>query len=81
MEMLDIETPAMAILSIKPSEAVYVAADHITKAASVRLIFVDRYLGTLLVTGDSAALEAAVSDTTAFLSGRLNIPTVTPTHS
>lgn len=80
-EMLDFSAPALAILSVTPSEAAYVAADRITKAADVTLVFVDRYLGTLLVSGGSAALEAAVSDTVAFLSERLGIPPVRPTCS
>lgn len=51
---------AIGILTITPSEAAIIAADVATKAASVELGFVDRFSGSLLITGDVASVEAAL---------------------
>ena len=43
-----------------PSEAAMIAADVSTKAAAVEIGFVDRFNGSLVITGDVAAVEAAL---------------------
>ena len=53
---------AIGILTITPSEGAMIAADVATKAADVQIGFVDRFNGSLLVTGDVAAVEAALRD-------------------
>ena len=40
--------------------AAIIGADVATKAASVELVFVDRFNGSLVITGDVAAVEAAL---------------------
>lgn len=52
---------AIGILTITPSEAAIIAADVATKSAGVEIGFVDRFSGSLLITGDVAAVEAAVN--------------------
>ena len=41
-------------------EAAMIAADVSTKAAAVEIGFVDRFNGSLVITGDVAAVEAAL---------------------
>jgi len=59
---LDDETAtAIGILTITPSEGVIIAADIATKAAAVGIGFLDRFGGSLLITGDVASIEAALN--------------------
>ncbi len=53
---------AIGILTITPSEASIIAADVASKAADVKIGFVDRFNGSLIITGDVAAVEAALKD-------------------
>ena len=53
---------ALGILTITPSEAAIIGADVATKAASVELVFVDRFNGSLVINGDVASVEAALKD-------------------
>ena len=53
---------ALGIMTITPSEGAIIAADIATKAASVEVVFVDRFNGTLIVNGDVASVEAALRD-------------------
>lgn len=51
---------AIGIFTITPSEAAMIAADVATKAADVSIGFIDRFNGSLLITGDVSAVEAAM---------------------
>ena len=51
---------AIGILTISPSETAVIAADLALKASGVELGFVDRFSGTLIVTGSVAEVEAAL---------------------
>mgnify|MGYP005819080175 FL=1 len=53
---------AIGIFTITPSEAVIIAADVASKAADIQIGFVDRFNGSLIITGDVAAVEAALHD-------------------
>ena len=53
---------ALGIMTITPSEGAIIAADVATKAASVEVVFVDRFNGTLIINGDVASVEAALKD-------------------
>lgn len=59
--LLDAEG-AIGILTITPSEGAMIAADVASKAADVQIGFVDRFNGSLVITGDVAAVEAALRD-------------------
>ncbi|SFB29058.1 ethanolamine utilization protein EutS [Acetitomaculum ruminis DSM 5522] len=58
---------SIGIFTITPSEAAIIAADVASKAASVSIGFVDRFNGSLIITGDVAAVEAALNDVMAVL--------------
>ncbi len=51
---------AIGIVTISPAEAAIIAADIAVKAAGVELGFVDRFNGTLIVTGTVSETEAAL---------------------
>ena len=53
---------ALGIMTITPSEGAIIGADIATKAAEVEVIFVDRFNGSLVFSGDVASTEAALKD-------------------
>lgn len=54
------KSQAIGILTITPSEAAIVASDIATKAADVKIGFMDRFSGALVVAGDVTAVEASL---------------------
>lgn len=58
---------AIGILTITPSEGSIIAADIATKAAGINLGFVDRFSGSLVITGDVSSVESALKEVTAVL--------------
>jgi len=62
---------AIGILTITPSEAAIIAADVATKAATVAIAFVDRFSGSLVVTGDVQSVEEALTAVVAVLGDML----------
>lgn len=67
---------AIGILTITPSEAAIIAADVATKAAGVEIGFLDRFSGSLVITGDVSSVESALNEVLSVLS---NILSFTPT--
>lgn len=59
--IIDIQQ-AIGIFTITPSEGAIIAADVATKAADVRIGFIDRFSGSLLIYGDVAAVREAMED-------------------
>jgi ethanolamine utilization protein EutS len=51
---------AIGILTITPYEAAIIAADIATKAANVEIGFLDRFTGSLIITGDVQSVETAL---------------------
>lgn len=72
---------AIGILTITPSEASIIAADVATKAAGVEIGFVDRFSGSLLLTGDVSSVEAALQAVLDLLSGRMGFTPTTVSQS
>ena len=68
---------ALGILTITPSEAAIIAVDIATKAANVQIGFIDRFSGSVVITGDVASIESAL---TAVLDGLRSILGFTGTH-
>lgn len=52
-------TGAIGILTISPSETVIIAGDIAVKSSGAKLGFVDRFSGTLIVTGTVSSVEEA----------------------
>lgn len=53
---------AIGILTITPSEASIIAADVATKTANVEIGFVDRFSGSVVITGDVSSVESALKE-------------------
>lgn len=53
------EAGAIGILTISPYEAAIIAADVATKAANVEIGFLDRFTGSVVVSGDVQSVETA----------------------
>lgn len=51
---------AIGILTITPSEAAIIAVDLASKAAGIEIGFVDRFSGSVVMTGDVSSVEAAL---------------------
>ena len=62
---------AMGVMTITPSEGAMIAADIASKSADIKVGFVDRFNGSLVITGDVAAVEVATRDVMAVLCDRM----------
>ena len=54
------EAGAIGILTISPYEASIIAADVATKAADVEIGFLDRFTGSVVVSGDVQSVDTAL---------------------
>ena len=52
---------AIGILTVSPSETAIIAGDIALKSSGVELGFVDRFSGTVIVTGSVSQVEAALA--------------------
>jgi len=57
---IDYSKSAIGLMTISPAETAVIAADIAMKAAGVELGFVDRFSGTLIVTGTISETEASL---------------------
>lgn len=51
---------SIGILTITPSEAAIIAVDLATKAGDIQIGFVDRFSGSVVMTGDVSSVESAL---------------------
>lgn len=51
---------AIGIMTITPCEAAIIAADAASKAGDIEIGFVDRFTGSLVITGEVADVEVAI---------------------
>ena len=51
---------ALGILTITPSEAAIIASDIATKSGDVGIAFLDRFGGSVVITGDVSSVESAL---------------------
>lgn len=57
---IDFTGSAIGILTVSPAETAIIAADIATKSGNIDLSFVDRFSGTLIVTGLISDVESAL---------------------
>lgn len=57
---IDFTGSAIGILTVSPAETAIIAADIATKHANIDLSFVDRFSGTLIITGLISDVESAL---------------------
>jgi len=72
---------ALGILTITPSEAAIIAADAATKNADVEIGFIDRFSGSLVVTGKVSSVETALKNILYTLENILGFDTAKITRS
>ncbi|MGO4274911.1 BMC domain-containing protein [Paenibacillus sp. TAF58] len=75
------ERNAIGILTLTPTETSIIAADIATKAANVGIGYLDRFTGSLVLTGEVAAVEMAIEAVNAFLQDKLKFATAPITRS
>ena len=51
---------ALGILTITPSEAAIIASDIATKSGAVQIAFLDRFSGSVVLSGDVSSVESAL---------------------
>jgi ethanolamine utilization protein EutS len=78
---VDVQSGALGIMTITPGEGAIIGADIATKAAEVKLVFVDRFSGALLLNGDVASVEAALREVLNVLSNILQFAPTDITRS
>ncbi|MBR2765954.1 MAG: BMC domain-containing protein [Blautia sp.] len=68
---VDYSRSSIGIMTITPAETAIIMADIAIKAAAVELGFVDRFSGSLIITGTVSEVEAAVTAVLAYVSETL----------
>ena len=63
---------AIGIMTISPSEATIIAADIATKTSEVTIGFIDRFSGSVVISGDVSSVESALDEVLEVLGNMLN---------
>ena len=58
---IDYGSTAIGIMNLTPPESAVIASDIAVKSGNVYLGFVDRFTGTMIITGDIADVTAAIT--------------------
>jgi len=72
LDPADNHTGAIGIITLTPCETAIIAADLATKASAAELGFVDRFSGTLIITGTVSEVEASVNAVITYVSDVLH---------
>ena len=72
---------AIGILTLSPYETVIIAADIATKTADVEIGFLDRFTGSVVISGDVQSVETALKAVTETLCNLLDFTTVPITRT
>ena len=72
---------AIGILTITPGEAAIIAADIATKNAAVETGVVDRFTGSVVISGDVSSIESAVSEVVGYFQNTLRFSITEITRS
>lgn len=68
---LDYEKAAIGVLTVSPAETAVITADIALKSSGADLGFVDRFSGTLIITGKVAEVEASFTAITEYFRNTL----------
>lgn len=69
---VDYKRAAIGILTMSPSETSVIAGDLAIKTASIELGFIDRFSGTLIITGRISEVEASLQAIIKYTKENLN---------
>ena len=72
---------AIGILTLSPYETAIIAADIATKKADVEIGFLDRFTGSVVISGDVQSVETALKAVTDTLCNELDFTTVPITRT
>lgn len=78
---VDYARSAIGVVTISPAETAIIIADIAIKASGVTLGFVDRFSGTLIVTGTVSETEAALNALVEYASEKLGFTVCTITRT
>lgn len=67
----DYSRSAIGVLTISPAESAVIAADIALKSSGAELGFVDRFTGTLIISGSVSAVESAFTAIREYVINRL----------
>lgn len=68
---VDYAKSAIGVLTVSPAETAIIMADIAVKASGIELGFVDRFSGSLIITGTVSEVEAATQSIQEYVSGEL----------
>lgn len=71
----------LGILTLTPCETAIIAADIATKAAEVEIGFLDRFTGSVIISGDVQSVQTALEAVTETLQSLLGFDTVAVTKT
>ena len=71
---VDYAKSAIGVLTVSPAETAIIVADIAIKASGVELGFVDRFSGTVIVTGTVSQVEASMGAMCDYCRDRLGYP-------
>ena len=72
---------AIGILTLSPYETAIIAADIATKTANVQIGFLDRFTGSVVISGDVQSVETALLAVTNTLQNKMNFAVVPITRT
>lgn len=78
---VDYSTSAIGILTMTPSDMAIIASDVATKASNIELGFVDRFTGTLIITGTYSNVESALKEIITYSQAQLKFSVCEITRS
>ena len=67
----DYTRSAIGVLTVSPAESAVIAADIAIKASGADIGFVDRFTGTLIITGSVSSVESAFSAIREYFTSKL----------
>ena len=79
--LVDDKNKAIGILTMTPSETAIIAADIATKSAYVKVGFVDRFSGSVVLIGEVGEVEAALKDVVDVFIHTLKYPQINVTKT
>ena len=77
----DYRRSAIGILTVSPAETSVIAADIAMKSSGAEIGFVDRFTGTLIITGTVSAVDEAFSAIMSYVQDKLGYTVVEKTRA
>lgn len=77
----DYAKSAIGILTVSPAETAVITADIAMKSSTAEIGFVDRFTGTLIITGTVSAVDAAFAAIMSYVQDKLGYSVVEMTRT